>query len=80
MVVPIVAEVLYGPLGWQRDTHGNLASFRRGLDGWLYGTHGFSNETTFVGRDGQEVKFQSGNAWRARIGGATWSRPGRTGK
>jgi putative heme-binding domain-containing protein len=62
-------EVLYGPLGWQRDTHGNLASFRRGLDGWLYGTHGFSNETTFVGRDKQEVKLTSGNTWRAKLDG-----------
>src|SRR5207237_1770874 len=31
-------EVLYGPLGWERDTHGNLASFRPGPDGWLSGT------------------------------------------
>ena len=70
-------DVLYGPLGWQRDTHGNLASFRRGLDGWLYGTHGFSNETTFVGRDGQQVQFQSGNTWRARVDGShveAWTR------
>ena len=31
--------VLYGPLGWERDTHGNLSSFRRGADGWLYGAN-----------------------------------------
>lgn len=62
-------DVLFGPLGWQRDTHGNLASFRRGLDGYVYGTHGFNNETTFVGRDGSRVDLQSGNTWRATLDG-----------
>src|SRR5947199_109424 len=28
-------EKLYGPLGWERDTHGNNSSFTRGFDGWL---------------------------------------------
>lgn len=70
-------EVFLGPLGWQRDTHGNLASFRRGLDGRLYGTHGFNNESTFVGRDGSELKVQSGNTWRVRMDGTqieAWTR------
>jgi putative heme-binding domain-containing protein len=63
-------EVLYGPLGWERDTHGNLSSFRRGADGWLYGTHGFNNESTLRGRDGSELHIQSGNTWRVRIDGS----------
>ena len=70
-------DVFIGPLGWQRDTHGNLASFRRGLDGKLYGTHGFNNESTFVGRDGSELKVQSGNTWRIGMDGTqieAWTR------
>jgi putative heme-binding domain-containing protein len=63
-------EVLYGPLGWERDTHGNLASFRRGNDGWIYGTHGFNNQSTLRGRDGSELSIQSGNTWRVRIDGS----------
>ncbi|MEQ1852127.1 MAG: PVC-type heme-binding CxxCH protein, partial [Chthoniobacteraceae bacterium] len=63
-------EVLFGPLGWERDTHGNLASFRRGDDGWLHGTHGFNNESTLRGRDGSELRLQSGNTWRVRLDGS----------
>ena len=63
-------EVLFGPLGWERDTHGNLASFRRGSDGWLYGTHGFNNVSTLKGRDGSELQIQSGNTWRVRLDGS----------
>ena len=63
-------EVLFGPLGWERDTHGNLSSFRRGADGWLYGTHGFNNESTLRGRDGSELHIQSGNTWRIRLDGS----------
>ncbi|MBP7951004.1 MAG: hypothetical protein KA004_15235 [Verrucomicrobiales bacterium] len=37
--------VLFGPLGWEQDTHGNLSSFRLAPDGWIYATHGFSNTT-----------------------------------
>ena len=63
-------EVLYGPLGWERDTHGNLSSYRRGDDGWLYGTHGFNNESTLRGRDGSSLHIQSGNTWRVRLDGS----------
>ena len=63
-------EVLFGPLGWERDTHGNLSSFRRGADGWLYGTHGFNNESTLRARDGSELHIQSGNTWRVRLDGS----------
>jgi putative heme-binding domain-containing protein len=63
-------EVLFGPLGWERDTHGNLSSFRRGADGCLYGTHGFNNESTLRGRDGSELHIQSGNTYRIRLDGS----------
>jgi putative heme-binding domain-containing protein len=61
---------LYGPLGWEKDTHGNLASFRRGTDGWLYGTHGFNNTSTMHGRDGSKITMQSGNTWRVALDGS----------
>lgn len=63
-------EVLYGPLGWERDTHGNQASFRRGFDGWLYITHGFNNNSTVQGRDGSQIQMNSGNTYRVRIDGS----------
>ena len=36
-------EVLFGPMGYERDTHGMCSSFRLGHDGWVYATHGFNN-------------------------------------
>lgn len=63
-------EVLFGPLGWERDTHGMHSSFRRGYDGWLYITHGFNNNTTIRGKDGSEIKMNSGNTYRVRIDGS----------
>ncbi|HEX7859536.1 MAG TPA: PVC-type heme-binding CxxCH protein [Verrucomicrobiae bacterium] len=62
-------EVLFGPFGWERDTHGNQASFRRGFDGWLYATHGFNNNSHVRARDGSEVRMNSGNTYRMRING-----------
>ena len=52
---------LYGPLGYERDTHGMHSSFTRGFDGWLYITHGFNNYTTVRGLDGSEISMHSGN-------------------
>jgi len=43
-------EVLFGPLGYEKDTHGMCSSFRLGLDGWVYATHGFNNTSKFKGR------------------------------
>lgn len=42
-----VREILFGPLGYEKDTHGMCSSFRLGLDGWVYATHGFNNTSTF---------------------------------
>src|SRR5688572_31369187 len=63
-------EVLFGPLGWEKDTHGNQASFRRGADGWLYGTHGFNNQSTYHAKDGSTISLHSGNTWRDRVDGS----------
>ncbi|MFN0078286.1 MAG: PVC-type heme-binding CxxCH protein [Prosthecobacter sp.] len=41
-------EVLFGPLGYEKDTHGMCSSFRLGLDGWVYATHGFNNTSKFT--------------------------------
>jgi len=63
-------EKRYGPLGWERDTHGMNSSFTRGFDGWLYATHGFNNNTTIRGSDGSEVTMNSGNTYRIRLDGS----------
>ncbi len=59
-------DVLFGPLGWEKDTHGMNSSFRRGYDGWIYITHGFNNTSVVKGRDGSEIKLNSGNTYRIR--------------
>ncbi len=63
-------SVLYGPLGWERDTHGMNSSFRMGADGWVYATHGFNNETVVAGADGHEVTMHSGHVYRFRPDGS----------
>ncbi|MCZ6793376.1 MAG: hypothetical protein O7J95_07165, partial [Planctomycetota bacterium] len=61
---------LYGPLGFERDTHGMNNSFRRVFDGWIYACHGFNNLTTVSGADGHNVEMQSGNTYRMRPDGS----------
>ncbi len=61
---------LYGPLGYERDTHGMNSSFTRGFDGWLYITHGFNNNTTVRGKDGSEITMNSGNTYRVHLDGS----------
>lgn len=63
-------DVLFGPLGWEKDTHGMNASFRRGFDGWLYITHGFNNTSVVKGRDGNEININSGNTYRVQPDGS----------
>jgi putative heme-binding domain-containing protein len=60
-------EKLYGPLGYERDTHGMHSSFTRGYDGWLHITHGFNNHTTVEAGDGSKIQIQSGNTYRVRL-------------
>lgn len=63
-------EILYGPIGYEKDTHGMTSSFRRGFDGWLYACHGFNNTTTIKGKDGSSITMNSGNTYRMRIDGS----------
>ena len=70
-------EVLFGPLGYERDTHGMCSSFRLGPDGWVYATHGFNNTSKAVARDGSTVEMNSGNVFRFQPDGSRieiWSR------
>ena len=62
-------EVLYSTFGTQ-DTHGMVNSFTRGLDGWLYACHGFSNTSQPQGADGQGITMNSGNTFRMRMDGS----------
>lgn len=61
--------VLYGPIGFEKDTHGMTSAFRRGFDGWLYACHGFNNTTTLRGADGSSITMNSGNTYRMRVDG-----------
>ncbi|HEY6167824.1 MAG TPA: PVC-type heme-binding CxxCH protein, partial [Verrucomicrobiae bacterium] len=74
-------EVLFGPLGYERDTHGMCSSFRLGPDGWVYATHGFNNTSHFKvrpenlraakpGDPGTELTLNSGNVFRFRPDGS----------
>lgn len=70
-------EVLFGPLGYEKDTHGMCSSFRLGSDGWVYATHGFNNTSRLRAKDGSEVELHSGNVFRFRPDGSrveVWSR------
>ena len=80
--------VLFGPLGYEADTHGNIASLRLGQDGWVYATHGFSNLSHFevaperlgkrkLGDPGTTLDLKSGNTFRFRPDGSEieqWTR------
>lgn len=53
-----------------RDTHGMASSFNWWIDGWVYACHGFSNDSTVKGKDGQEIKMHSGNTFRLKPDGS----------
>jgi putative heme-binding domain-containing protein len=69
-------DVWYTAIG-SRDTHGMANAFTWGLDGWIYGCHGFANDSTVAGTDGKSVTLQSGNTYRLRPDGShieAWTR------
>jgi len=69
-------EVLFKGFG-SRDTHGMYNSYTLMPDGWVYACHGFSNDSTVRGKDGHEVKMQSGHTFRFRPDGSrieVWTR------
>lgn len=61
-------EPYYSTWG-HHDTHGMCSSLTYWLDGWVYGCHGFSNDSTIRGREGDPVRMQSGNTYRLRPDG-----------
>ncbi len=63
-------EILFGPLGYEKDTHGMCSSYRLGLDGWVYATHGFNNASHFKAKDGSTLDLHSGNVFRFRPDGS----------
>lgn len=74
-------EILFGPLGYEKDTHGNISSLTMGLDGWVYATHGFNNTSRFAvrpdrlngrqpGDPGTTLELNSGNVFRFRPDGS----------
>ncbi|MBX9791121.1 MAG: HEAT repeat domain-containing protein [Pirellulales bacterium] len=62
-------DVFYKSVGF-RDTHGMSSSYRTWIDGWIYGCHGFANDSTISGRDGQAITLHSGNTYRLRADGS----------
>lgn len=62
-------KVLLGPFQ-HRDTHGMVNNFIRGYDGWIHACHGFTNQSTVAGADGDSITMISGNTFRFRIDGS----------
>ena len=62
-------EILFTGFGF-KDTHGMTNSFTAMPDGWIYATHGFSNDSKVKGKDGHEVVMNSGNTFRFKSGGS----------
>jgi putative heme-binding domain-containing protein len=62
-------EILYGIFG-KRDTHGMTNAFTWGFDGWIYATHGYSNDSKVEGRDHKAITMNSGNTYRMRADGS----------
>ncbi|MBI1346017.1 c-type cytochrome [bacterium] len=60
---------LYRTFGF-RDTHGMCSSLNWWIDGWVYGCHGFANDSEVTGADGKPVKMNSGNTYRLRPDGS----------
>jgi putative heme-binding domain-containing protein len=62
-------ENLFTGFGY-RDTHGMYNSFTPMPDGWVYACHGYLNDSTVKGKDGHEVKMNSGNTFRFKPDGS----------
>ncbi len=62
-------EDLFTGFGF-RDTHGMYNSYTLLPDGWVYACHGYLNDSTVKGKDGHEVKMNSGNTFRFKPDGS----------
>ena len=63
------AQPLYSSYG-SRDTHGMTNAFTWGYDGWIYATHGYSNDSKVQGADKQPISMHSGNTYRMKADGS----------
>src|SRR5690606_22515771 len=66
---PESVKPIIGPFQ-HRDTHGMVNNFFRGYDGWIHACHGFTNQSTVAGSDGDSIKMVSGNTFRFRPDGS----------
>jgi putative heme-binding domain-containing protein len=64
-----IREPLYRHFG-NIDTHGMANSFRRWIDGWIYGSHGFRNTSQIVDDQGRTTELYSGHTYRFRPDGS----------
>src|SRR5262245_24909203 len=62
-------EVLLSGFG-HRDTHGMVNGFVMGFDGWVYACHGYANDSVVKGKDGSEIRMNSGNTFRFKPDGS----------
>lgn len=62
-------KVLYSHFG-NIDTHGMASSFRRWIDGWIYGCHGFRNTSAIIDSQGEATELYSGHTYRFRPDGS----------
>jgi len=66
---PDKREAIYSTFG-QDDTHGLSSSYQAWVDGWIYGCHGFRNNSVVKGSDGEAITMNSGNTYRMRADGS----------
>jgi putative heme-binding domain-containing protein len=62
-------EVVLSGFG-HRDTHGMVNGFVLGFDGWVYACHGYANDSVVKGKDGSEIRMNSGNTFRFKPDGS----------
>ncbi|MCY2968209.1 MAG: HEAT repeat domain-containing protein, partial [Planctomycetota bacterium] len=62
-------ESMFNTFGFD-DTHGMASSFNWWLDGWVYGCHGFRNNSKVAGKDDEAITMNSGNTYRFRPDGS----------
>ena len=60
---------LYSEFGF-KDTHGMASNFTYWVDGWIYGTHGFSNRSEVRDASGRLTVVESGNTYRFKPDGS----------
>ncbi len=60
---------LVGPFEFA-DTHGMVNNLIRGYDGWVHACHGYANNSTVAGTDGDSIHMNSGNTFRFREDGS----------